>query len=307
VTRQHSHTHPLRPLGRAGTVTRRLRRCRSRSGCPTLCEGGLTSSDLHRTYLSCVPPVSNTLECIRTFSFPVKVDQKAAAALAQVGWTAIFTPLSARLWDIWKIAEVGNVCPGQVCPGLILPATCRRRTLCRRPVSDGRVDRADTLHKLADASGDDHTHDLEREVARRSLAECDQRLARYRAALEAGTDPALIARWTAEVNAQRAMAQQRLRQAAGTTRMTPAEIPTLVTAIGDLIGVLRTADPADPADKVAVYRHLGLKLTYRQEAHTLRVRSQPNLSGKGFASCPRGNRPRVRRAPAANGCACARN
>jgi hypothetical protein len=38
-----------------------------------------------------------------------------------------------------------------------------------------------------------------------------------------------------------------------------------VTAIGDLVGVLRTADPAD---KAAVYRHLGVKLTYMQEAHT---------------------------------------
>ena len=56
----------------------------------------------------------------------------------------------------------------------------------------------DILHQFADASDDDHTYDLEREAARRSLAECDQHLARYRAALEAGTDPTLIARWTAE-------------------------------------------------------------------------------------------------------------
>jgi site-specific DNA recombinase len=38
-----------------------------------------------------------------------------------------------------------------------------------------------------------------------------------------------------------------------------------VAAIGDLVGVLRSADPAD---KATVYRHLGLKLTYQQEAHT---------------------------------------
>src|SRR4051794_2023426 len=40
--------------------------------------------------------------------------------------------------------------------------------------------------------------------ARRIIADCDHRLARYRAALEAGTDPQLIAGWTAEVNATRA-------------------------------------------------------------------------------------------------------
>jgi site-specific DNA recombinase len=148
----------------------------------------------------------------------------------------------------------------------------------------------DTLHRLADASTDDHTQDLESEAARRSLPECNQRLARYRAALEAGTDPTLIARWTAEVNAQRAMAEHRLLQATGTTRMTPTEIHNLVAAIGNLVAVLRTADPAD---KAAVYRHLGLKLTYKQEAHIVQVHAQPDLTDMGFSSCPRGdlNRP----------------
>jgi site-specific DNA recombinase len=113
---------------------------------------------------------------------------------------------------------------------------------------------ADTLNRLADATTDDPGQDIELEAARRALAECDQRLARYRAALEAGTDPALIARWTAEVNAQRVMAQTRLRQATGRTRMTPAEISAIVTAMGGLIEVLRHADPAD---KAAVY--LGLE------------------------------------------------
>jgi site-specific DNA recombinase len=146
----------------------------------------------------------------------------------------------------------------------------------------------DSLHRLADASTSDPTQDIEIEAARRSLTECDQRLTRYRAALEAGTDPALIARWTAEVTAQRALAEHRLRQATGTTRMTPTEIHSLVSAIGDLVTVLRTADPAN---KAAIHRHLGLKLTYKEEAHTVQVLAQPDLSDMGFPSCPRGDRP----------------
>lgn len=34
-------------------------------------------------------------------------------------------------------------------------------------------------------------------IAGRVIEECDQKLARYRQALEAGTDPALVAAWTA--------------------------------------------------------------------------------------------------------------
>src|SRR4051812_46369331 len=40
---------------------------------------------------------------------------------------------------------------------------------------------------------------------------CHQRLARYRAALATGTDPALMAGWTAEVTATRAAAAPRRR------------------------------------------------------------------------------------------------
>jgi len=69
---------------------------------------------------------------------------------------------------------------------------------------------------------------------------------------------------------------------ASRTARDTTEIHNLVTAIGDLVGVLRTADPAD---KAAVYRHLGLKVTYEQEARTLQVR--PDLLGMGFSSCPR--------------------
>ncbi|MBF6090147.1 hypothetical protein [Nocardia cyriacigeorgica] len=39
------------------------------------------------------------------------------------------------------------------------------------------------------------------ESARRSLAEHDRKLSRYRAALEAGTDPALVAGWTDKFSA----------------------------------------------------------------------------------------------------------
>jgi hypothetical protein len=63
--------------------------------------------------------------------------------------------------------------------------------------------------------------------ARRVIVDCDQRLARYRAALQAGTDPNLVAQWTTEVSTTRAAAQAHLRDAAGAkpSRMTPTRSP----------------------------------------------------------------------------------
>jgi site-specific DNA recombinase len=66
------------------------------------------------------------------------------------------------------------------------------------------------------------------EAARRSVADCDQRLAKYRAGLEAGMDPGLVAQWTAEVRAQRLRAEQRLRPPPEERRLTEAEIAQLV-------------------------------------------------------------------------------
>jgi site-specific DNA recombinase len=103
---------------------------------------------------------------------------------------------------------------------------------------------------LVEAQGDQQSEEHAARVAeaRRIIADCDQRLGRYRAALEAGTDPTLIARWTADVNTTRAAAQAHLRGAAGgKTRMTADEINTIVAALGSILDVLRDADPADKA------------------------------------------------------------
>jgi DNA invertase Pin-like site-specific DNA recombinase len=114
----------------------------------------------------------------------------------------------------------------------------------------------DTITALYEAQPDTQSHP---DTTRRDrvIKECDQKLTRYRAALEAGTEPALVARWTAEVQAQRAQA---LAQAPSTTshhRMSPAEIHTLITALGDIRAALTKADPNDKAE---IYRQLGLSL-----------------------------------------------
>lgn len=58
----------------------------------------------------------------------------------------------------------------------------------------------------------------------------------------------------------------------------------LVRALGDIVAVLRDADPDDKAE---VYRQLGLRLTYQTETQT--VRAAINLSAhRGQIICVRG-------------------
>lgn len=103
------------------------------------------------------------------------------------------------------------------------------------------------------------------------IAGCDRKLTGYRAALDAGGDPAVISRWITETTAERAMLVARTRPATPRAPMTQEQIASVVTALGDILAVLRDADPAD---KTEIYSQLGLCLTYqpgrrivRAEAH----------------------------------------
>ena len=63
------------------------------------------------------------------------------------------------------------------------------------------------------------------------MADCDARLAKYRSALEAGADPAVVAGWIKEVEADRLAAERELASTAATAQpLTEAEIRALVTS-----------------------------------------------------------------------------
>lgn len=129
-----------------------------------------------------------------------------------------------------------------------------------------------TVRVLAD-QGPDASASMA-EAARRKLAECDRKLAQHRAELEAGVDPALVAQWIAETQTQRAAGQAHLRQAHGRRRMSKAEINMVITALGDLVAVLRAADVADKAD---LYSKIGLKLPYRPQKRLVEAQVVPGL------------------------------
>jgi len=65
-----------------------------------------------------------------------------------------------------------------------------------------------------------------------------------------------------ETQAKRAAARARLSKLARRRRMTRDEITSLMRAIGDVMQVLKHAGPAD---KAAIYRQLGLTLTYHPD------------------------------------------
>jgi site-specific DNA recombinase len=125
----------------------------------------------------------------------------------------------------------------------------------------GPQQREQTIEALHSA-GEDPATMARRPAMSQKLSTCDDRLAKYRAALEAGTDPAIVSGWIAEVAAERARYKIELARAEGQTRLTRDQIATIVDHLASLTKLL---GDADPADRTEVYRQLGLRLTYQNE------------------------------------------
>ena len=142
----------------------------------------------------------------------------------------------------------------------------------------------ETIEALAAAQPDADV-DPDQAAAEVTIADCDAKLG-HRQTLEAGADPALVAAWTAEVQARKAAALASRRPRS--QRMSSDEIRTLVQALGDIAAVLRSADPKDKAE---VYRQLGLPLIYRPEQRLVRAEASPNGPnyGPAYGLCPRGD------------------
>jgi hypothetical protein len=148
-----------------------------------------------------------------------------------------------------------------------------------------------TLRRLADAqhrqAQAEHHADTAAEELRRTIDDCDTQINRYRAALDAGGDPPLIAEWIRETTAMRKTAQARLGLASGTpTRMSEAQIQTIVEALGGLLGLLRNAEPSDRAE---IYTRVGLQMTYQPGSETVLAQvTSKSFDGVVYV-CPRSN------------------
>jgi len=111
----------------------------------------------------------------------------------------------------------------------------------------------DALEAAAGSSTDD-AGQTKAQAARRRVAECDTRLASYRAALGAGTDPAVVSAWIAEVQAERLAGEVELGRASGqrSLRLSRDQLTALANGPGNLLDVLATTAPEDaPRSTVA--------------------------------------------------------
>jgi hypothetical protein len=141
-----------------------------------------------------------------------------------------------------------------------------------------------TVDQLAEQAEqlDDPAVRARAESALERIATCDGQIARYRASIDAGGDPAVIGPWIAETQARKVAAQAEIRTATGRHRMSRDEIEAVVTALGDLARVVQHADPADRAD---IYAKLRLTLTYDPGEKLVAATIQPGLNvHKGFVS-----------------------
>jgi site-specific DNA recombinase len=127
-----------------------------------------------------------------------------------------------------------------------------------------------TVVAMVEAGGNDDAS----EVDRRKLSDCDERLEEYRAALDSGADPVVVAGWIAELQGEQLVAEAELATLDAETP-SEADVRRMLQELGDMTQVLADADPEDEAE---VYASLGLSITY----HRSDAWSWPRLRPVGF-------------------------
>jgi site-specific DNA recombinase len=141
----------------------------------------------------------------------------------------------------------------------------------------------ETLAELVAAAAGPTEGDLAAaEAARRQVADCDERLAKYRAALEHGADPQAVAVWTREVQGQRLDAERALLEAQPGPTLSVDELRQIIAELGDMRPVLAEADPLL---KREVYADLGIRMTYRPSDDVVEVSADP----VALSACRRGD------------------
>jgi site-specific DNA recombinase len=147
-------------------------------------------------------------------------------------------------------------------------------------LAPGRLEETIDHMTAAQAVAEDTT---QAEAAKAKIADANLKMARYKAALEVGGDPAEINAWIAEAKAQRLKAQAELAQATSKSRLTRQQIADRISQLSDIAATLHDADCADMA---STYRKLGLRLTYEPDRQILRavVHPQPDNIGKWLVS-----------------------
>lgn len=135
-----------------------------------------------------------------------------------------------------------------------------------------------TCAAIADAAEVDEGREADIVSARKVIADCKTKMHRFRALVEAGTDPVLVTEWIAETKAKQAMAEARLVELCRTEdRPTAAQIRELLEGLGGMVEVLKKATPELRAK---FYEEAGLMITYDGEAGTIDMAIDLGLAGE---------------------------
>ena len=101
-----------------------------------------------------------------------------------------------------------------------------------------------------------------------TIAECDRKLTRYRELVDAGAEPALVAQWIREVQADREEAQVLLtaQERKPDAALAVGEVREIVQELGGLVGLLGVSDPVL---RSRFYEEVGLRGTYDPRTRTV--------------------------------------
>src|SRR6266540_15817 len=168
-------------------------------------------------------------------------------------------PVNVYLREADLVAKLNAWLNRLVSPANI-EATCRRLTAAHTQPRDG-----------ADAG---------QRAAQQTLADCQRKLARHRAALEAGGDPTVINQWIAETTQQQREAQRTLdalRAASASQQQVvvdPGMVRALLEELGDLAAGL---DLADPQQRARFYEEMGISGLYQPANRIVMITANPDL------------------------------
>ncbi len=134
---------------------------------------------------------------------------------------------------------------------------------------DDHID--DTCAVLAGASEPDPQVEKRAADLRAAIADCDRKLANYRALLDTEDAVTVAAEWIADTQRERKALERQLGHHVPGGEMTPEQVKALVKALRDIVDVLADAEPADKAE---LYNKLGVSLRYDPDG-TVTVQAHP--------------------------------
>ncbi|MFD0503624.1 recombinase family protein [Streptomyces chiangmaiensis] len=133
------------------------------------------------------------------------------------------------------------------------------------------------------------THTPEQAQARQAIKDCERRLARYQAALDAGADPAVVTQWINEAQRDKEAARKKLDTLLTVTRKkeSPLDAQQIREMTESLGNIAERIQAADTDKKGPLYETLGITISYEHATRTATVRSRPSSPYRQWL-CPRG-------------------